>query len=558
MPELVICRTDGSIRSHAFTGTVVLGRDASCEVLLDDLGTSRRHARIRPEGDEYVIEDLGSKNGTLLNGVSCQTAALTDGDEILLGAARVVFRGPQATRPSPGWSSSADGSTGGLTQRRSAAGESVILIDRTPPKSTRYSRRAERLVLPQRRLELLYELSERLTRLRDRNKLLNDVLDICFETLQFERGAIGLRRMDGPALDWPVVRNLRSSSGELTVSRSVLKRALEQGERAVFTDADPATDPTMSIVQLGIRSALCVPLAHHDEILGVIYGDRTSTGAVYTEEDLDFLAGLARQVSIGLINTRLAQEQQARLQLEHEIGLARQIQQRLFPEVLPDRANLRVSAVNLPGRYVSGDYYDVLELADGRVAFVIADVTGEGVAAAMLMANLQAAVRVTAPAEDDPGALLTQWNRLIFQNTEVSRFVTCMVGVVDPARRVVRLASAGHPPPLFRHGAGTAWTEMDVEGGYPLGIQADVAYTTQRLELGERDCAMFCYTDGVIEAMNATQELWTRDRLVASLEGTSDNEPGGIIIEVRKQIAAFCREAAQSDDITMLALQLPP
>src|SRR5262249_44593642 len=157
--------------------------------------------------------------------------------------------------------------------------------------------------------------------------------------------------------DWPIVRNLRGNEGELTISRSLLNRALEHGERAIFTDAGGGTvDPTMSIVQQGIRSAMCVPLLQGAEVLGIIYGDRTSTATAYQDEDIDFFAAIARQISIGLINCRLMDDQRQMARLHRDLDLARSIQGGLFPPSLPNRQGLRVAALNDPGQRVSGDY----------------------------------------------------------------------------------------------------------------------------------------------------------------------------------------------------------
>ncbi len=537
MAELVITSADGRTRRYPLTGAVTLGRDPSCEIPLDDLGTSRHHARIRPEGDGFVVEDLGSKNGTVLNNVPCNSSRLKDRDEVVLGSVRVSFRDP---------ASPANGIT------------SVVLSDELPSREhTRFSGHTRELLLPQRRLQMLYDLSERVTRLRDRSELLDDVLNICFETLQFERGAIAIRRKDGRGVDWPVVRNLRSATGELTVSRSVLSRALDHGERAVINDTrDADFDPTVSMVQLGIRSALCVPLLHNDKVLGVIYGDRTTTGTVYSDEDVDFLAGLAKQVSIGLINAGLMEEQQAKVVLEREISLARQIQRRLFPAEFPNREEIQVAARNDPGRHVSGDYYDVVELDGGKVAFVIADVTGEGVAASLLMSNLQAAVRLTMLGNADPADMLSKWNRLIHQNTEASKFVTGLAGVVDPKTRRLALANAGHHPPYVVRASAGDCAEALCESGYPLGVVGPAEYMTEQVELGPEPCTLFCYTDGVIEAMDTVGDQFTYAQMLEVLHSTEDIAPQSLIERMAAALAKFCGEATQSDDITMLALRL--
>ena len=538
MAELIITHSDGRTYRRNLAGTVVLGRDPGCDVLLDDLGTSRRHARIRPDGDGFVVEDLGSKNGTLVNQAGCVSAKLRDGDEITLGTVRVVFS-DRAAQPD--------------------VATSVVVSDETPPRAAAtFSGRGEQRPLSQDRLQILYNLAGRLTRLRSRDELLEEVLDVCFEMLAFERGAIAVRSTDRRTVEWPVVRNLRGAGGELTISRTVLSRALDHGERAVINDTGAADfDPTVSIVQLGIRSAMCVPLQHHDEILGVLYGDRTSAGAAYTEQDVDFLSGLAQLVSIGLINARLMEEQRAKLRLEHEIHLARGIQQRLFPASLPDRDEVKVAVLNDPGRHVSGDYYDVIELDGGRIAILIADVTGEGVAAALLMANLQAAVRVSEQGWDDLSGLVGRWNRLLHDNTDASKFVTALVGIVDPAARSLSLVNAGHPRPYLCWPQGGTCEAIEAEAGFPLGVVERADYPAKQCELGTGPCTLFCYTDGVIEAMDEQGDQFTAARMIEVLQSTDDPHPSALIRRMRSRVEDFCKGAPQSDDITMLAVQLP-
>ena len=179
-------------------------------------------------------------------------------------------------------------------------------------------------------------------------------------------------------IDWPLVRHARGAEGELQISGSIVARVLDNGERAVILDDQHlAANPTESIISQGIRSALCVPLEYRSKIIGVLYGDCVTAGRIYTPEDVDFLAALARQVSIGIVNARLHKEHQVRVALEREIDLARSIQQNLFPMELPAVDNLRVAAANRPGRYVSGDYYDVIDLGENRFALLVAGCDGQ-------------------------------------------------------------------------------------------------------------------------------------------------------------------------------------
>lgn len=515
-----------------------MGRDPGCDIMLDDPSASRRHARIVATPQGYTLEDLGSKNGTLVNDKPAPTARLKAGDVIMVGAVRVLF--------------AEDAETPSTT--------SVVLIDEPPRReSASFTTQSHELSLPQRRLKMLYDLSGRLTSLRGADELLDDAMNICFDTLRFERGAIAVRKAGSRGVDWPVVRNLRGAQGELTISRTILGRALDHGERAIVNEGDAAEiDPTVSMVQHGIRSAMCAPLVHQDEILGVIYGDRVTTGTVYSDEDVDFLAGIARQVSIGLANSRLMEEQKALVRLENEIALAREIQQALFPARLPDSPSLAISALNEPGRHVSGDYYDVIELSGGRVGLLIADVTGEGMAASLLMANLQAAVRVTFLEGADPADLLVRWNRLVNDNTDESKFITCLLGIVDPNERTLRIACAGHPPPYLITLDPAKCAQLELDAGFPLGVTEDAAYVASTIALGESPCALFCCTDGILEAMNPDHKEFGHDRTCEVLRTRSTLDPGRIIDEVRRAVKEFTGSAPQSDDITMLALRLGP
>ncbi len=540
MAELIITYNDSRppVRQTLQPRAMVIGRDPSCDIALDpgDVSTSRRHARIAFNNGIYTVEDMGSKNGTLVNNVVQPFKRLENGDVITLGTVTLRF---------------IDGSA--------ATAASVVLADTAPRiESSSFTSRDHELLLSQQRLKMLYEISNRLLTLKHRDELLQEVMDICFETLHFERGAIAIRKQNSRGVDWPVVRNLYGAGGELTVSRTILGRALDRGERAIVNETDSeSVDPTVSMVQHGIRSAMCVPLTTgSDEILGVIYGDRISRGTDYRTEDVDFLAALARQVSIGLINARLLEEQKIKLLLEGEIELAREIQCELFPKVLPKRDNVRIAALNEPGRHVSGDYYDVMELSGGRIALLIADVTGEGVAASLLMANLQAAVRVTLPNEDDLPGLLARWNKLLHTNTEADKFATCLVGIVDPATRKVALASAGHQSPFMLRADDGAISELEVDAGLPLGVIDRAVFEVQTHDLGAAPCTLFYYTDGVSEAMNEAGQLFGTQRLREVIAGATQPDPDALLKQVQSAVRDFRGSAPQSDDITMLALSL--
>ncbi len=536
MAELTITLSDGRTLRHALgPEATVVGRDAGCDLTLDDPSASRRHARILSTPKGFVVEDLGSKNGTLVNERSVSMHVLRDGDRLTIGSTTLVFH----------------------HDRLATAGSVTIADEPTSTRATRYIGKDQQLSLSRQRLQLIYGLSHRLTTLQDRDTLLYNAMDICFEMLRFDRGAVGLRRSGTRELEWPVVRNLRHAESGLTLSRTLLTRALEHGERAIYTGEPQADrDPTVSMVQQGIRSAMCVPLMHGDEILGVLYGDRLSAAAPYTQEDIDFFAGIAQQLSVGLINHRLMQDHERMVRMTHELSMARRIQTGLFPTSLPDEPGFQVAALNEPGQRVSGDYYDVIPCGDDCWWCLIADVTGEGMAASLLTANLQAAVRVTAPGSDDPAALLARWNALIHDNTDDGTFITCLLMLVNRGAGKLRVSSAGHPAPFLLREDPPEPEELTLEPAFPLGVAEDAVFPLAEVDLPPAPLTVFAYTDGVVEAMDAERHPYGRERLVARLREHRSARPEALIRRIRKDVSRFVGDAPQSDDLTILCARM--
>lgn len=559
MPLLKIRYPDDRTSELEMTGAeMVIGRDASCDVPLDDEITSRRHARIyRDSNGQYWIQDLHSKNGTLINKNKITTARVRSGDQIDIGNCRLTLttdEGPSVVL--------SDAEAGG-----EFATTSAWPVD-------------QRLDLPRQRLEKLYELNARLTGRFDRDDLLNEVLDICAELLHFERAGIAVWPGEGHQLQWIKLKDIHAGgptvagglegpqpeqATEFRISRSLVDRALHDGERILITDT-AEVDLTASMVSNNIRSAMCVPMEYLQNVRGVIYGDRVTSTGSYNREDIDFFAALGRLAAQGLANAQLVEELQRRQQIDMQLQMGRQIQAQLFPtepltltrESQPASLHLTIDALNDPGQKISGDYYDYFLRDDGLVVVVIADVVGKGVPASLLMANLQAAVRVTMMAEVDLVHIVERLNRLICRNVADSRFITAIFGLLDPAARKFTCVNAGHPPPYLLYAGGRVEKAI-VEAGLPLGIEPDYHYEAGMIEMRAAPTdpmTMFLYTDGVPEAENEQGKMFEENRLVSTLEANVDPPPGELVTRVRRSIKQFSRNYPQSDDITMVAVRL--
>jgi sigma-B regulation protein RsbU (phosphoserine phosphatase) len=511
----------------------VVGRDASCDVTLDDVSTSRRHARFCRDGKGgYRIEDLRSKNGTLLNDVPVTIAAVGDGDRITIGGCVLTFVAED--RPS------------------------VVLSDavQDAPGATSAWGSQQQLDLPRKRLEKLYELNARLTGRFDRDDLLGEVLDICVELLRFERAGIAVWLGPPHPPQWIKLRNLRDAAhGEFRISRTLVDRALHRAERVLINDTtDVEIDPTASMISNNIRSAMCVPMEYLQEVRGVIYGDRVTSTGGYTKEDIDFFAALGRLGAMGLANVQLVDELRRRQQVELQLQLARQIQSQLLPAEPLIVGGLTVDALNDPGQKVSGDYYDYFVRPDGLVGLIVADVAGKGIPASLLMANLQAGVHLILKGDGDLVVGVEALNRLICQNVADAKFITAIFGLLDPRSRTFTYINAGHPAPYVVDGTGAV--KLQTEPGLPLGIEDDFHYTAEVARLPESAATLFVYSDGVPEAENEQGKQYGEGRLAEALADGITHAPGELINRIRRSVKQYTRSQPQGDDITILAARL--
>lgn len=536
MAHLEVRYADGKrMRFPLVAAETILGRDASCDIALQDAIASRRHARIRrDEQGGFWVEDLKSKNGIVVNDQVVTAASVHHGDRIGIGTCQLtLFSEPQPT----------------------------VLLQDTPSNTLPGAASAWRgdhgLDLSRKRLETLYRLNERLAGHLDRDELLGELLDVCFEQLRFERAGIAVWRGKPHRPQWIHLRDRSSDlAGEFRISRSVVDRALDHAERTLINDTtDGRIDPTASMISNNIRSAMCVPMEFLDQVHGVVYGDRVTSTGGYTKEDIDFFAALGRLGAMGLANVELFEARQRRHNAEVQLQLARDIQARLFPEEPIKDAGLHIDALNDPGQMVSGDYYDFFRRDDGLVAVVIADVAGKGVPAALLMANLQAAVRIMLAKETDLLATVGDINRLLCANISDSRFITAIFGLLDPAARRLHFINAGHLSPYLIHND-ERLEQIAIEPSLPIGIDADYPYELAEIALPPGPSTLILHTDGVPDAENEQGERYQEHRYAAAIESNIDEQPAELVTKIRRSVKQFTRNHPQTDDITLMAIRL--
>jgi sigma-B regulation protein RsbU (phosphoserine phosphatase) len=316
------------------------------------------------------------------------------------------------------------------------------------------------------------------------------------------------------------------------------------------TNADSDNRFSKQLQAVGI--SVLIPMRIQNETKGVIaLGDKI-TKADFLPGELAFLSTLGNLSMISIENARLFEETLEKQRLERELLIAREIQERLLPEQCPEIENFDVAALNLSSLQVGGDYYDVVQLTDHRYAFCIADVSGKGAPAALLMSNLQASFHALLTVEPELPEIARKINNLIYRNTSFDKYITCFFGILDTNNLQFTSVNAGHNPPYLFHADKSF--ELLSEGGLILGMMPDIEYQQEIKTLRPGDLILM-YTDGVNEAMNLENEEFGEERIEQCVVSSYTLSAGKIIHELTSELKAFSEDTPQSDDITMVTLK---
>lgn len=299
------------------------------------------------------------------------------------------------------------------------------------------------------------------------------------------------------------------------------------------------------------RIAALIPLQIQSEARGVLCIGERIRGGGYSDSDLEFVYSLANLAFVSLENSRLFTEAVEKKRLEGELQVAKEIQQGLLPRSLPDIPGFDIAAVNISSKQVGGDYYDVIPTEDDTFIIVIADVSGKGTPASLLMANVQATVHALVPFGLPLPAATARINDLIYRNTASDKFITFFWGVLDPRRRTFRYVNAGHNPPFVVRQDGRV--DRLTDGGLILGIMNTIVpYSEGVVPLSPGDSVVL-FTDGVSEAMNAAGEDYTEERLETFVASRRSLPAATLVDDIRHEVQRHAAGAPQSDDITIVA-----
>ncbi|MDP9120646.1 MAG: SpoIIE family protein phosphatase [Acidobacteriota bacterium] len=537
--------------------SLVVGRSSESDLTLSDPFLSRRHSRLFLRDGRLFVEDLESRNGTLVNGqLIREPAELEPGDVLEISGS--VLQVERVEPPRAG-------------QSPARASDAPIASDLD---ATSFFRRASEVLDHQISLAAQAQGEEELRRLAERLKVLNDIhqalgrpitleelleliLDRVFDHLRPEQGVIYLKRPSGELVR-AASRPVANRDEELLASRRLAHEVSEKGLAALVLDAqtDERFASAQSIMISGVRSLVAAPLLHPEGTLGMIVLGSKLAVRQFTEEDMELLVSVASVAALYIRNLALAEEAAERRRLSAELALARRIQLALLPQRLPEVPGYDIHGGSTPSRGVSGDYYSVGTRGSGsECVLMVADVSGKGMAASLLTASLEAFS--AGPIEDGlpPDEICAKLSRLLYQRTPPEKFATVFLGVLEPASGILRYANAGHNPPLLLRASGEI-LELGPTG-VPIALLPAAAYSAAEIGLAPGD-TLVLYTDGIVEANNPEDVEYGQERLSAVCRRAHAEGGAALDEAIERDLEEFARGTPYADDRTLVIVRRLP
>jgi phosphoserine phosphatase RsbU/P len=523
---------------------ISLGRSSANELCYpDDSGLSRQHLAFTRTDGAWFVEDLGSKNGTQLNGQRIdQKVPFRTGARVSAGHLIIEFaeHAPSMSNTVVFVDHGESFSSSSTTVVQSL--DAVIGTQAYDPNKTQ-------IMQGNPQMHALIRAGRELASHRPLAELFTVILDLSVDAVCAGRGV--LMTLENGALE------VRAHRGEgFQISATVRDRVLKEKASLLVRDAqlDQALREHMSIVEQKVRSMLAVPLQTNDRVIGLIYVDSPNLIREFSREDLNLLTVMANVAAIRIDHARLSEVEEAERAMAKEMEQAAHIQRGLLPAKAPVVAGMDIAGKTAACRTVGGDYYDYLPFPDGRVAMLVGDVAGKGMPASLLMSSLQARVQVLFEEPDDLARKVARLNKIICSNCPDNRFITFFMTVADPATGELVYTNAGHNPPVVVRAAsssGPGFDLLDQAGGMILGILPMSVYQESRIVM-ERGDVLVLFSDGVTEAANPADDEFGEERLAALVAGMKDRPAEEIVDAIHTAVREFTEGAPAADDITVV------
>jgi phosphoserine phosphatase RsbU/P len=528
---------------------ITLGRSNACQLAFpDDSGLSRQHMAITrtPDGG-WQIEDLGSKNGTIVNGDRIEgPVAFNVGDKAVAGHVSLEF----TTEVPAVTGVHAPNKVVFVDQQENFSKSSTTVVanlDSLLGGASPGDMEKTSIIQGNPQMHALIRAGRELAGHRPLHELFEVIMDLSLEAVTAGRGV--LMTIEGDSLK---VRAARGAG--FKISSTIRDRVIQQKQSILIQDTmlDQALKDQQSIVQQKVRSMIAVPLQTNDQVIGLIYVDSPDLIRAFTREDLNLLTVMANVAAIRIEHARLNEVEAAERAMAKELEQAAHIQKGLLPSVAPKTEGMEIAGRTSACRTVGGDYYDYLTFDDGRIAVMVGDVAGKGMPASLLMSSLQARVKVVFEDGDDLAKKITRLNKSTSANCPDNRFITFFMAIANPNTGELVYTNAGHNPPLLVRATG-GFQQLD-GGGMILGILPMSQYQEFRIAMGSRDILVM-YSDGVTEAVNPKDEDFGETRLAELVASLADRPAHYIVNAIHTEVTKFTEGAPPADDITVVIVK---
>jgi len=533
---------------------ITVGRSEDNNIALPDPFSSGHHASIFPTDDGFAVRDNGSKNGTFLNGKKVQGEVdLKKGDEILVGSTRLIFDKELSSNVE-------------LTEVLSPSRNiNTVIHLRDILKAPDIETTIQSMTTPAdfmkiksdyKSMAVLNEVSKALVLHQPLNELLERIMELISSYMPMDRGVLMKKEGNPPQLIPKVIRinNKNLTRQKILVSQSIVNLVLDKHSSILTTDAqaDSRFMDKDSVIKSNIHSAMCVPLWNNVEIIGVIYADRISLLDQFTEDDLRLLTLLANLAAVKIENALAIEKAIEREKMEKELALAAQIQKDFMPKQNPACDNFDVAGTNIPCYQVGGDYYDFIAIDPCRLGIIIADVSGKGIGASLLMASLRAALHSEIHPQFQLEVMAAKLNDFVHRSSSPDRFITFFFCELNMKTGEIRYVNAGHNPPFIIEKNGKM-SRLE-SSGFCLGMFPSVAYEAKQVTLGVGDAAVL-FTDGITESRNKNNEEFGEDGLVKLLKKNLKQPAAKVVEKVCHELSSFTSGVAPMDDMTFIVIK---
>lgn len=526
---------------------VTIGRASSNDLVVEDTSLSRNHARLIWRDGTAFIEDLGSRNGTLVNGDQItQATPVTERDGLMFG--RLAFHlKPKVAAPVKAEPAAPPEANVSLIMRvdqlRSSSSSGIHATE----KETRFQQALD--IVHTQSVEMLGDLPTEM--------MLWGLLEQIYGFLKPGRGVILLKNAEGEMVQVAARSASRGQDFQVKLSRTMLEAAVERREATLIKDPmlDSKLAQAQSLVSSGVTSVMTVPLEHGGEVVGLVYLDAGPMRLPFDEDDLRLVAVLGHMAAAKIRAARLTEEVAQKRAMEKEMAVARQIQVRILPDKLPVMDKFELFGINVACRQVSGDLYGAWAGPDGKTWIAIADVAGKGIGPGLLMATFQAYMQAWCENALEPAPLAKKLSVALSKRTTTNRYITAFLAILDPAKGSMAYTSAGHNPILLLKADGTQ--ELLESQGFPLAMFPGGDYGQGTLSMDPGDL-LFLYTDGITEAADPEGVEFDIDIIARILR-----ELGPLPLEelhrgLNEALLRHTRGAPLADDQTIVLVRRKP